>query len=491
MQNTTPIFPGFHLPTLRRKGRTPQQKLADKLAQIQSKSLTQLDEVLGRFIPSSAIRASESGTFSRHRLYSAANTFWAFMGQVLSTDGGCQEVVRKIQAYAAAKGEQCPSSSTAAYCKARGKLDPEKIEQIFRYTAMDMDPSPTFSGPWDRRVIVIDGTGFSMPDTQANQEVWPQPSQQKTGCGFPLGKLVGCFSLQTGGLLRYETGNKHDHELSLFRRQWDIFKNGDIALADKGFCNYRDVALLLNRGVDSVMSLRRKPFKNREVIKRLGGNEVLVRWKRPARIKGYSKEEWDQLPRSIVVRQIHIRVENPGFRTQEIYLLSTLTDPDIYTAESLAEVYFQRWDVELFFRDIKITMGMDILRCKTPKMILKELNLHLIAYNCIRRLIVEAGEKEGTPIRKISFKGALQALCKWEPHLNQTHISKRDRLRMIRELYACIAQNKLPNRPGRSEPRAKKRRPKNHRLLTKPRHEMSVPNHRNRNWENICKVALS
>ena len=476
MQKITPLFPGFHLKTLRRKRRTEQQKIAEELALLQAKTISQLGDVFGKFIPQKLLQAPESGAFSRHRIYSAENTFWAFMSQVLSADGGCQEVVRKIQAFASVKGADLPSSSTAAYCKARSKLDVQNLEEIFKHTVGELEDLSSRPGLWSRRVIVIDGTGFSMPDTPGNAEAWPKQSQHKEGCGFPQAKLVGCFSLHTGGLLSYRCGNKSEHELTLFRKQWDVFEKGDIALGDKGFCNYHDIASLQKREVDSVMSLRRKPFKSHEIIRRINKNDCVVRWKRPQRIKTFIEEEWSRLPTSVVVRQVRIQINIPGFRTQEIYLVTTLTDPDLHSTEALGELYFQRWDVELFFRDIKITMQMDILRCKTPAMIKKELTLYLIAYNCIRQLMVGAAEEAETPVRRVSFKAAVQALRNWEPHLNQTRISRKERLRIISELYACIAQKKVPERPGRSEPRAVKRRRKNHRLLTRPRAQMVVPN---------------
>jgi len=271
-----------------------------------------------------------------------------------------------------------------------------------------------------------------------------------------------------------------------------VLKRGDIVLADKGFCNYRDLVKLRERGVDSVMAMRKKyPINEAASLRRLGDNDLLVTWKKPQRISSFSEEEWKELPSLIRLRQIRVKITIAGFRTREIYLITTLLDAEKYPASALADLYFQRWDVELFFRDIKITMGMDVLRCKTPEMIRKELLMYLIAYNCVRRLMVEAADEAGLAVRTVSFKGTLQALRNWEPHLNQVRINRKERFRLISELYACITDNTLCKRPGRSEPRAVKRRPKNFHLLTKPRHEMFVPKHRNRNWLNKRKNALT
>lgn len=492
MQNSTSIFPGFHLPTLRRTPRTRQQRLAAELAELKTKSIDQLGEVFRRFVGSASLHPAVSGPNSRRRLYSKENTFWAFLSQVLQPDPGCQEVVRKMQSYAALKGLGMPSSSTASYCEARGRLREQDLRAVFERTAREMDRLASEPGPFGRRVVVADGTGLSMPDTSKNQQMWPQQSQQKPGCGFPSLKLTACFSLHTGALLSYATGSKHTHELTLFRSQWGVLNRGDILLGDRGFCNYRDLAKLHEEGVDSVMAMRKKyPIKEAKALRRLGHDDLLVTWSKPPRVGSFSTQEWDALPSRIRLRQIRVRIDIAGFRTREIYLITTLLDEQKYPASSLADLYFQRWDVELFFRDIKTTMGMDVLRCKSPEMIRKELLMYLIAYNCVRHLMVEAAEEAGLAVRTVSFKGALQALRNWEPHLNQVRISRKERFRLISELYACITDKTLCIRPERSEPRAVKRRRKNYHLLTQPRHQMVVPKHRNRNWLNKRHTALS
>ncbi len=177
---------------------------------------------------------------------------------------------------------------------------------------------------------------------------------------------------------------------------------------------------------------------------------------------------------------IKVSVNQPGFRTQGFYIITTLLDAEKYPASDLADLYFQRWDVELFFRDIKTTMSMDVLRCKTPDMVRKEIVMHWIAYNSIRYLMAEAATIADGRVRRISFKGCVQALRQWEPHLNQAKISDQAQPRLIRLLYQSIADYRVPERPGRSEPRAVKRRPKNYQLLTAPRHEMKVAPHRGR-----------
>lgn len=484
MQNTTLLFPGFHLPTLRRKPRSAQQILAQKLSLIKQKSLNQLGECLGAFIPKQYLMPAQTGSLSRRRLFSKENTFWAFLSQVLDADGGCQEVVRKVQAVAALKSMHVPSSSTAAYCKARKKLDHSELEAILCHTSSQLQHAAQSSLLHNRRVVVVDGTGVSMPDTPENQGVWPQQKNQKPGCGFPQASICACFCLQTGTLLSYKLGNKKSHELALLREQWEIFKEGDIFLGDKGFCSYFDVSSFKDRGVDSVITLaRRIPATETNSVKALGENDLLMKWKKPLWNKKsrYSIEEWERLPEALLLRQIKVTVNQPGFRVKEFYIITTLLDAVEYPTTEIADLYLQRWDVELFFRDIKTTMGMDILRCKTPELVCKEILMHFIAYNCIRRLMYDAVKRKGVGECRVSFKGSVQAIRQWEPHLNQVKINRDQQLRLIAALYHSITDHIIPARPGRHEPRCVKRRPKPYQLLTNPRDKMIETKHRGRN----------
>ena len=405
--------------------------------------------------------------------------FWAFFSQVLDADGGCQEVVRKVQAFAAAKSLPQPSASTSAYCQARQKLDSETLENILQYTALQQSSAASI----DRRVVVADGTGVSMPDTARNQTHWPQPSGQKPGCGFPQARICACFDLHTGVLLSHAVGNKKSHELPLLRRQWDTFQSGDIFLGDKGFCSYYDVWQFQQRGIDSVITLaRRTPANATNAVKVLGQDDMLVQWPKPKWNKAlsYSKEEWELLPEQLTLRQIKVTVDVPGFRVKTFYLITTLLDPLAYSANALADLYYQRWDVELFFRDIKTTMGMDVLRCRDPKMIKKEILMHFIAYNTIRMLMNNAARASGFPARQISFKASVQALRQWEPSLSQPGLKPARRRELMASLQDAIAAKSLQIRPGRHEPRCVKRRPKPFSLLTTARHEMKEVPHRGR-----------
>lgn len=258
MKNPNLYLPGFHLATLRRKPRSESQKLANQLAKIRQKSISHLAKCFADFIPAATLRPHQTGAQSRRRLFSQENTFWGFFSQILDADGGCSEVVRKFHALAASRNMTLPSSSTSAYCQARFKLEESDLESIQAHTSKQLARRDADKAIQGRRVVVVDGTGISMPDTDENQQVWPQTSQQKPGCGYPQAYICACFNLQTGALLSYALGNKKIHELPVLREQWGTFNAGDIFLGDKGFCSYYDVFKLLDNGVDSVITLGKR-----------------------------------------------------------------------------------------------------------------------------------------------------------------------------------------------------------------------------------------
>ena len=293
------MLPGFYRRPLGRKPRSPQQVFAEKIALLRQKSFKQIGELFTSFIPRDPLKPEPSGKMSRQRLFTKENTFWAFFSQVLDADGGCKEVIRKFQSYASLKGIEVPSSSTASYCTARKKLEEQTLTDILAHTTRQIKEQENLGILNNRRVIVVDGTGVSMPDTPENQATWPQSKAQKPGCGFPTARICACFSLTSGALLSYALGNKKSNELPLFRQQWNTFQPGDIFLADKGFCSYFDIAMLQKQGVDSLVSVaRRKPVKAAQSLKKFGANDLLITWKRPcynAKLS-YSKETWKELP---------------------------------------------------------------------------------------------------------------------------------------------------------------------------------------------------
>jgi hypothetical protein len=419
------------------------------------------------------------GAPRRRRLFTPAAVFWLFLAQVLSADGSCRETLWGFLAELFAAQGRTASPNTAAYCKARARLKTHEIKGLARDLAGRVEAQ---GKPWSwrgRRVRVADGTGVSMPDPPANQKAWPQSAKAKPGCSFPVMKMVGLFSLATGALLDLAHGALAVHETTLMRTLWPLLEKGDLLLADRGFCSFADFFLLARKGVDCVMRKNARRI-NAAVIKALGPNDHIVGWKK-ARLKPKWMDErtWSELPETMTVREVKVNVDLPGFRTQILWVVTTLLDHHKYPAAALAELYRRRWRVEIFFRDIKITMKMDVLRGQTPAMVEKELWMRVIAYNLIRGLMAEAAAASGENPERISFKGTVSALRQWAPMLAQTDIGPESKRPLYAALLHYLARDKVPSRPNRIEPRARKRRPKNYQLLNKPRHEFKEIMHRN------------
>lgn len=242
--------------------------------------------------------------------------------------------------------------------------------------------------------------------------------------------------------MSYRIGHRKNAELPLLRREADSFKRGDILLGDKGFCSYYDVWKFKERGVDSLITLpRRKPVEAASVVAKLGPNDLLIQWPKPAwnKVLSYSQEEWRALPDQLNLRQIKVNVTAPGLRAKTFYLVTTLTDATRYSADELADLYYQRWDVELFFRDIKTTIGMDVLRCRTPALVEKEILMHFIAYNAVRLLMLEAANESNESPRRISFKSSIQALRQWAPQFSASANNSCEHSRLMALLCEAIA----------------------------------------------------
>lgn len=449
-----------------------------------------LSRTFGETVPTGLLEQSQDKDFSRRRVFTRTRTFWGFFSQILDADGGCQEVVRRVQAACSIQGEALPSSSTAAYCKARAKFDTDTLQAILQHGTDDLaahsQSDPALN---NRRVVVVDGTGLSMPDTAENQACWPQFQLQKPGCGFPSARLLALFDLSTGGHIAHHLGNKHDSELAALRPLWPALAPNDILLGDRGFCSYFDMAQLQARRVDTVVTLKkRKPVVARDALQVLGEDDLLIEWPRPrwAPHYRYTRAQWETLPEQLPLRQIKVRVNEPGFRTTSFYLVTTLTDPVAYPARALADLYRQRWQVELYFRDIKTTMDMDVLRCRTPELVTKEITMHWIVYNALRSIMLKAARTQpSTSVRNISFKACIQAIRQWHAGANQP-TSRTVQRRMFRELLWAIATATVADRPGRNEPRCVKRRPKNYHRMTQPRDVMRVTPHRGKRAKNAA-----
>ncbi|HWQ91875.1 MAG TPA: IS4 family transposase [Clostridia bacterium] len=425
---------------------------------------------------------ADEGPNSREQIYSVRRTFFGFLYQVLNPDCPCREVVRQVQSLFALFSSRRVSKDTGAYCVARTRLPLDTLARLRCAVAAHAEKAEQL---WmGFRVRVVDGTAVSMPDTLKNQRAYPQSAEQKPGCGFPFMKIVGIFSLSTGVLLDYAKGNKHQHELSLLHRLMVVFKSGDLVLADRGFSCYSLLALLWRQNVPAVMRLHHARSADLRHGKRLGKHDRLIVWRKPHdwERRYIPLKLWKCLAPELAVRILRFRLTCPGFRSRSVTLVTTLLDPELYPAEQLARLYARRWQIELWFRDLKTSMGMNVLRCQSPKMIHKELEMFFIAYNLIRCLMIQAAQDYQVDLERLSFKGTVDSTRQFSAALAQAHSRKRQK-QLIRDLLAAIAADLVPYRPGRREPRAVKRRPNPCAYLTKPRHNFKESQHRNRYWK--------
>jgi putative transposase len=408
-------------------------------------------------------------------IYTTAVTLWAFLSQVLHREEhrSCTAAVARVIVLCVALGREPCADNTGAYCRARARLPLVWVQRLTYHVADTAEAQVPEAWLWKGRpVYLIDGTTVSTPDTAALQAQYPQPSVHKPGLGFPLIRMVVVMSLATAmvhGMAMGPYAGKETGESALFRQLLDRLKPGDVVLADRYFCSYFMIALLLALGVDVVTRLHQRRSSDFRRGRRLGHGDHVVIWVRPERPAWMDQETYDSMPESIEMREVHVQVNQPGFRVESLVVVTTLTDANAYTREDIAELYHQRWLVELDIRALKITLGMDVLRCKTPKMVAKEIWLCLLAYNLIRQSMLQAALLAELSPRQISFTAALQKIAaSWTVIL----LCDDERAQTMIEVHLeDMATHRIGDRPGRVEPRAIKRRPKPHRLLTVPRAE--------------------
>ncbi|HUT32291.1 MAG TPA: IS4 family transposase [Planctomycetota bacterium] len=407
----------------------------------------------------------------RERVFTPLVTLWTFLWQVLSVDGSCRDAVARVLTFLRVTRGLDASHDPSSYCTARQRLPRELLPRLTRRVAdrlaAQAEPDPRWHG---RRVTLVDGSSVQMPDTRALQEVYPQPSAQKPGCGFPVARLVGLFDLVTGAIRTLAMDALSAAETTLFRRLWGECEPGEILVGDGLFSGYADIALLRERGVDVVFGkhVRRKiSFREGQ---RLGRHDRLQTWTKGPRPKWMSRSDYAALPATQAVRVLRIQCTVPGWRPETITVVTTLLDPTLYTARDIADLYRRRWDVETDLSHLKTTMGMELLRTRSPEMIEREVWAHLLAYNLVRTLMWDAARTRRLTPLALSFKGALQEMMALWPY-TAAAARESDMRDFYDALLRAIATHKIPRRPGRTEPRLRKRRPKNYSLLGAPRRE--------------------
>ena len=408
------------------------------------------------------------GVHYRDRLFNPSTTLWGFLSQVLSEDHSCRDTVSRIIAHRAAAGLPVSSANTASYCSARARLPTGVLRTLAKRTAQQLQDSLPQAWKWHgRSVFIVDGSHVSMPDTEANQARYPQPVVQKPGLGFPLARVVVLLSLASGAchdLAIAPYAGKGTGETTLVRELYDTLVPGDVVLADALFDNYFIAWELRQRGLELVARVQAERVGSRTVESRSDGDSIV--WQRPGLPRGMSWETYCGYPETMTMRQVSVDARDKNNRAEQFKVITTILDATLDGVQ-IGALYERRWDGELDLRSIKSTMRMDILRCKTPAMVEKEIWAHLLAYNLLRTVMAVAAVENNVEPRALSFKGAKQTLTAFAPKLEAA--SPEQRVGLVDALLRAVAYHRVGNQPGRWEPRARKRRPKPGNRLMQPR----------------------
>lgn len=429
-----------------------------------------------------ASNGSASATDEGGIVYTMGVTLWAMLSQALFTDvqRSCRAAVQRVAIYGALLGRAVSSTNTGAYCRARAKVTAGVVRRLAEGVASRCEAAVPDEWRWHGfRTLVIDGTTFSMPDTEHNQEEYPQPASQSEGLGFPLMRAVALTSLVTGMVLALATGpyaGKETGETALFRTLFDKLQRGDLVLSDRYYGGWFMLALLHSLGIEFVTRLHQYREADFTRGKRLGRRDHLVAWAKPQKPVWLDQETYDRLPRQLEVRELEVRVNIPGFRTESLIVVTSLFDHQDYPHDEIAGLYRRRWIIELELRDIKTTMRLGVLRRTRPEHVQQELWTGLLAYNLVRQSLLQSALASGRRPHQLSFAAALQMLGNtWvlaplvghAARSPQTTLSARERLIALRILNGH--SHRVANRPNRIEPRAVKRRPAPLALLTELR----------------------
>jgi putative transposase len=419
--------------------------------------------------------AKHDGLFGRQGIYSTAMMVWSFLGQVLRDGKGasCQAAVARVVSYCEHEQIAPPSADTGDYCRARAKLSEAALHELSCEVAADAEAAAEADWLWKgKHAKLIDGFTFTMPDTPANQAEYPQQKSQKPGVGLPIARAVTILSLATACVMDVALGpyaGKQTGEPALLRGLFGRLGAEDIAVADRYYCSFMMIALLLAQGTHVCARKHQRRHSDFRRGRRLGKYDHLIEWTRPAKPEWMDEATYQKIPETLKLREIRYSVVEPGRRTHAIDVITTLTDAIEHTKEKIAQLYGFRWNAELDIRAIKSNLNLIHVRCKSPEMVRRELRAVLLAYNLIRTTAAAAALLHGKQPRQVSFTATCQyVLASWMSlscGLIPASQLLRHCLTMLRQIAAC----EVANRPGRLEPRVLKRRKHGYKLMQKPR----------------------
>ena len=448
----------------------PQQAEALLAAFLQGDGLPLADVLTPDDVVSAFAEAGADCHGSATALFTPLLTLWAFLGQALHSERSCRAAVLRVIVLCAALSRPTPSSDTAAYCRARARLPTAALRRLATHLGQGREGRAPADWLWQgRHVKLVDGSTSQVPDSPANQHAFP-PRRRRRGISYPLIRWVCLVSLATAAVLDFNYGpyqGKQTGELALSRPLLATLRAGDVLLADRYFCTWFTFALCLRQGVDVVARWHASRTQDFRVGRRYGRGERLMFLRRPPRPEWLDEATYQSLPRVLSVREILVRVAEPGRRTRRLIVATTLLDRERYSREAVAALYESRWQVELDIRSLKSYLGLGELRCQSPGMLATELWGGLLAYNLARKVGCQVACLQGLRPRQVSFTAARQALC---AGLEQQVLSgPGERCRLGGLLLERLGQEQVGDRPGRVEPRATKRAPKGYPRLRQPR----------------------
>jgi len=436
----------------------------EKIKSMLAKSSLPFEELLSRDLLNEAVDRFMAGC--RNTVFNGKVTLLAFLGQVFTRDSSCSDAVIRIVNWYSQQGKTRCSPSTGAYCDARKRLSVEMLEFLVKETSKRALAKGGEMFRWlGHDAYVVDGTTYSLPDTPENREAFPPNDEKVKGVRFPIIRAVAVFSLFLGttvahALRRYQ--GKGTGEITMFRELMPHFQANSVVLGDEYYCSYFDMAALRAGNSHFVVKLSKRA--NLAPVKTLSNGDDICRWTKPKnRPESIDAKTWADVPDHLMVRLVCVKVAQPGFRVQQFFIIASLLDDTKYTPHELTELFRRRWAAELYLNNLKTTLGMDQLRCRSPEMVQREILVMLLAHNLIRIHMACASHCTGKPLDQISFKHTVNVIREFTPHLRALTNDERA------TIYATIAYQTVGNRPGRHEPRVIKRRPKTFPYMTQAR----------------------
>ena len=449
-----------------RRFQAQMQRVADEIAE---RSLSGYSVLFEDILPGDFLDSIDPT--SRQRSFGQVKVFWAWLAQVLDKNASCQKALGLIQSWCQASKLPIPSSDTSSYCKARGRVDIEFLQAIHERICASLASRTRPSDLWQGFTLkAIDGSSVQLMDTAENQAEYPQPSEQKPGCGFPTMGIVGLLNISNGAWEHFHACKFTQHDSKSAVALLPHLGSNDLLLADRAFCTYELIARIRARGAHVLMRLHqaREAALDWRRGEALSPNERLVTWTRPdgRRSTTLTQEEWDELPESITLRIIKVPYRRRDGVLSELIVVTSLTDAATYPAHEVAALYARRWDIELRLRDLKTTLRMERFEVKTPEMARKMLHVCMISINLVRSIMQRAAALDGIPTSCLSFKGVLDLVVASHEGFRIYAGHPRNRHDALAVLIDTCAGKLINQRQGRREPRAVKRRPKNFQMLT-------------------------